>query len=321
MANVSIKEVPINFRKHWTSATTTYKNKLKDVENRYNDKVLEEKALYEDVKSNLQLYKDKYNINLQEYPEFVENKYIDGKFLRIAKGILMNKAGGYILVPELNLIYSLALTQRSCYNLEHDIKIYTTISKLTMSEYTELLRAFYTIVHRKLILEGLGYVFGHNIGWTCINRCIIKKALPVIDYQATKKRKAEIIAEGKRPYSKTEEDWCKENGFEYDGVKYLIYKNNEYCYDIPLLRTMIEGAPSYKLTIADYIGTEFTGMTYDEIIDKYNADIDKICNLKLSLRIKLMLCDRIDKTLYIKFIRNENQTSATFSKINRKDRQ
>lgn len=60
---------------------------------------------HEDIKSNLDIYKDKFNINLMDYPEFVENKYITGNFNKVAKGLYLNRNNNYELTGELfNLV-------------------------------------------------------------------------------------------------------------------------------------------------------------------------------------------------------------------------
>ena len=48
-----------------------------------------------------------------------------------------------------------------------------------------------------------------------------------------------------------------------------------------------------------------------------NGDTKKICELPLDLKTKVTLCDKADKILYTKFIRNEAQKPITFSKTNR----
>ena len=48
-----------------------------------------------------------------------------------------------------------------------------------------------------------------------------------------------------------------------------------------------------------------------------NGNTTKICELPLDLKTKVTLCDKADKILYTKFIRNENQKPITFGKTNR----
>ena len=49
------------------------------------------------------------------------------------------------------------------------------------------------------------------------------------------------------------------------------------------------------------------------------SDKDKICELNVDIKTKLALCNKVDKYLYSKFIRNENQNKYNYSKVNRKD--
>ena len=71
-----------------------------------------------------------------------------------------------------------------------------------MTEYCRILNVFYSEVHRQMILNGYGYSFEGSLGWICINRCHKVKSKPTIDFAATKKRKQEILAQGKKLYNK-----------------------------------------------------------------------------------------------------------------------
>ena len=76
-----------------------------------------------------------------------------------------------------------------------------------------------------------------------------------------------------------------------------------------------------KLQIGDYRHSSIRGKSNDELIAQCNSNTERICNLPIDLKTKLTLCDKADKILYTKFIRNETQTSVTFTKVNSKDRQ
>ena len=60
-------------------------------------------------------------------------------------------------------------------------------------------------------------------------------------------------------------------------------------------------------------------MTNQQIIDMCDNNINKICEMPLDVKTKLTLCNLVDKTLYLNFIRNENQQSYKFIEIDRKD--
>ena len=92
---------------------------------------------------------------------------------------------------------------------------------------------------------------------------------------------------------------------------------NEYCYQIPLIDCKLPGSNNLKLVIGDYRHRSLRGKSNDEIIKMCNANTTKICELPLDLKTKVTLCDKADKILYTKFIRNENQKPITFRKTNR----
>ena len=315
---MGIKETPTNIRmyyKRMKDANTTQQERLLE---EYDRLVVREKAKYEDVKSNLDLYKDKYDIDLMSYEEFVSNEYITGTFFKTAKRLFMNHDDNYSLISDLFDIFDLATQQRTLMILKRNIELCQKCINLTVSQYRDILKTFYTEVHKKLILEGAGYNFGHGIGWTCINRVLVKsRSRKVIDYDATKKREAELIAAGKHIYNKEEAEWCAKNGIEYIAEDKRVFKTNEYLYEIPILHTTIKNYNRVKLQISDYRAASVRGKTNDELITECNNDINKICELPVDLKTKLTLCDKSDKILYTKFIRNETQESACSGQIDR----
>ena len=139
----------------------------------------------------------------------------------------------------------------------------------------------------------------------------------MLDYAATKKKEKELIAKGERIYNKEEAEWCARNGLDYDGKDKRVFVCNEYCYQIPLINCKLPGNNNLKLEIGDYRHRSLRGKSNNEIIEMCNGDINKICELPLDLKTKVTLCDKADKILYTKFIRNENQKPITFVKTNR----
>lgn len=313
---MAIKEVPITYR-------TYFKKMRKDVRED-NDKL---KKNIEELTSKINkehnnilklasFIKDSFNIDVTKYDEFNNSEYSTGEFYRIAKSLFMNKSNNYELVSDLFNIYAHANNLRKVKEAKDKIEFNNKLLALNMQEYNEIFKKFYTEVHKKLILDGYGYSFGNNIGWICINRCKINKGR-AIDYAATKKREAEIIAQGKRVYNKKEADWCKRNGIEYIAEDKRVYKDDEYCYEIPLLDCKLPNGGSYKLVISDYRHTSIRGKSNDDLLKECNGDLNKICNLPVNIRTKVTMCDKVNKTLYLKFIRNENQKSIKVRKAYR----
>lgn len=314
---MSIKETPTNFRVYYKLFIEDYKQKLENALIEKEDLEEAVKTKYSTVSAWKDVYKKEFNIELDSYDEFVNNKYITGKFYKVAKGLLINKQNDYELVTDLFNLFDLADTQKQLYDCESKIAFYKKCIALKLKDYTNILRTYYTEVHKKLILEGQGYSFSNNIGWICINRCIFDKKKPMLDYAATKKKEKELLEQGKRIYNKEEADWCLRNGLEYKAEDKRVFVYNEYCYQIPLINCKLTNGDKLKLEITDYRHKDLRGKTNDDIIKLCNNDIKKICELPLDLKTKLTLCDKADKILYTKFIRNEAQKPITFGKINR----
>lgn len=314
---MAIKEIPTNFRVYYRLFIEDNKQKLEDTLTQKEDLEESVRIKHSTVSAWKDIYEKEFGVKLDDYDEFVNNKYTTGRFYKVAKGIFINKQNDYELVTDLFNLFDLADTQKQIYDCIQRIEFYKKCIKLTLKEYTEILRVYYTEVHKKLILEGQGYAFSNGIGWICVNRCLFDRRHPMLDYAATKKKEKELIAKGERIYNKEEADWCIRNGLEYDGKDKRVFVCNEYCYQIPLIDCKLPGSNNLKLEIGDYRHRSLRGKSNDEIIEMCNGDTKKICELPLDLKTKVTLCDKADKILYTKFIRNEAQKPITFSKINR----
>lgn len=272
--------------------------------------------LHKIVSDYIPTYKEKYSIDINNYKEFKENRYSIGTFHKLAKGLLTNSVEQYKLTDENYALYNLASSQLELRNKEKEINLYNKILGLTLKEYRKIVKTFYTEVHKKLVLEGAGYVFENPLGWTCINRIRVHKSV-MIDYQATKKREAELKAKGIKIYNKEEAEWCKSRGLEYKAADKRVFKHDEHCYEIPLIGCKLENGRKYKLEISDYRGPKIRGHSNEDLLREYNKDCNALCELDVDLRTKLKLALESNKMLYSKFIRNENQTSIKIRETNR----
>ena len=318
---MGIKETPTNIKVYYNSMKEAITRKHKETVEAFDSLRLLMSISYEEIKSNIDVYKKDFKVDLTDYSEFIEDKYIDGTFLKVAKGMFINRKNNYKLVADLFNLYNYAKKQKEKHDLMHKIELYERMLNISVKEYTDILRIYMTEVHKKMILDGEGYVFGENIGWICINRCLIGKHRPKLDYAATKKKKEELIKEGKRIYNDIERKWCQSNGIEYKAEDYRVFMKKEYCYEIPLIGCKLPDGSKYKLTISDYRHNSMRNKSNEDLIKECNNDINKICELPVDVKTKLTLCDTVDKTLYIKFIRNETQQPSTTPKTCRKNRQ
>lgn len=317
---MATKETPIGYKAYYKLMRERTSKKLEETIEVKNEIELELNKRFNDIKRRQNEYREKFNLNLVEYDEFVLNKYTTGKFYKTIKSIFVNSKNDYKIVSELFDLYQYVEVLKSIYDLENDIIKYNKLLKLTLKEYSNILKIYYTEVHKQLILEGKGYAFSNHIGWICINRCATsKRSKPKLDYAATKKREAELKAQGKRIYNKEEADWCLRNGIEYQAEDKRVFKKDEYYYEVPLISCKLKNAWKLKLELADYRNKKHRGVSNDELIEQCNHDTNKICELDVDLKTKLTLCNKADKILYTKFIRNEDQKSVAAPKANSKD--
>lgn len=313
---MGIKETPINVRTYYKLFISSAKKKAEITRDMLSANREELGKLNKIINNNLQNYLNNFNIDLLKYEEFILNKYIDGRFLKMCNGAYLNKGNNYELTSDLYELLKYAKRQKEIYELEQDLNKFNRMSILTLKDYTEILRVYYTQVHKELILNGNGYAFGNNIGWICVNRCRITGNKKTLDYAATKKREEELRRQGKRIYNQEEADWCTRNGIEYKAEDKRVFRDDEYCYEIPLLGCKLPNAHKLKLKISDYRHSSIRGKTNENLIEECNEDTEKICNLQIDLKTKLTLCNKVDKILYTKFIRNEAQKSVATSKAN-----
>lgn len=313
---MAIKEIPITVRQYYKSMQA---NIDKQRENERVKLAILDSEIFkyrQKLKSKVQHYKDKFNIDLTKYEEFVSDKYIDGSFYRAAKGMFVNHKDDYELVGDLYDIYEYAKCQKDYYETRQLIEHYDKCIGLTFKEYNSIIKAFYAEVHKRMITEGVGYVFEGSLGWICINRVMLKRAKRKLDWAATKRREKEILAAGKRFYNKEEAEWCSRNGIPYQYEDKRVYLNNECYYEIAYLHAPMPNGIKLSFAASDYRGREVRGKTNDDILKEYKGDVNVICGLPLDLKTKLSICVKADSLLYTKFIRNENQKSVAYIKAN-----
>jgi len=316
---MAIKEIPTNFRVYYTAMRAAIKPKYEGTVVKYENLLKEEKALHSEVILRRDDYLKNYKFDFKDYPEILNNEYQDGTFYDHAKGLFLNKKDNYKATSSLYRLYKLARLQKELYTLKHQLHIWEVMLDLKLNQYRDILENYYNEVIKKLIIDGYGYVFGEGIGWTCINRCkIVQGKRKMLDFKATNKNKEKLLAEGKRLWNKEEANYAAKLGLPYYGVDYRVYKDDEYCYEFPLIHNRTNAGEKLRLEITDsHRGV--AGKTEEQILEECNYDKAKICELKLNPRNKLYLCLKADNILYLNFIRNEGQQTYHTPKANRKN--
>ena len=307
-----IKPMPVHIREYYKAMREAYTHKKEDALNEREMLISESYALQNDIMEKHEIY-NKYNINLVDYPEFINNEYIDGSFYKIAKGAFLNKQNNYELTADLHNLLKLAEMQYRINELKEQLALFDKILSIKTNEYVRYMREYFNVVHKKMIIEGCAYHFGNNIGDVLINRCKYTSNRKAIDYKATKAKKAEIIANGGRLYNKEEAEWCEANGLKYNAEDGRVFLESEYYYEIFMTNKRFPGATKFSFTPQDYRSVEIRGKSNKQLIEECNGDLNKICELPIDLKSKLHMCIEVDKMLYTNFIRNEGQTSYKYS--------
>ena len=319
---MSIKEIPTNFRVYYKAMRTAIQPKYEKAVDSYEKLLVDEKALYEDIKSKLDIYKANYNVKLTDYDEFIDNRYSTGEFYAHAKGLFVNKKNNYKATTSLYNLYKLAKQQKELRDTKHQIDVWEKMLDLTIDEYKGVLEKFYNEVTRQLIVEGKGYAFEQPLGWICINRCkVVQGKRRLLDFKATRENKAKLVSEGKRLWNKEEAAYATQVGIDYQGVDYRVFKNEEYVYEFALINCRIVKEEKMEFKVTDSHRLFNTGKTEEDFIAECNGDLNKICSLKCNPRRKLFMCLKANDILYLNFIRNEGQQSVKTPKANRKNRQ
>jgi len=314
---MATKRTPVNFRTYYKLFIEQYKAKRNELIVRKNNLKFDIDSEKKVIVKDIQIYKDKFGINLGEYKEFVNSEYEDGTLEKLAKGLYFNRKDDYIALAETLVLYSFAKKLTEVKEVKEELEFVNKCTIITLEEYTNILKVYYFKVHELMIIEGCGYKIDNGLGWLCINRCKKEKGRKVLDFAATKKKEKEIIANGGRIYNKEQDEWCKANGIKYEYTDKRVYLNQEYVYEVAWIKPNITNASLFKFEVSDYRGRELRGKTNEELVSLSNNDLKKVCNMPLDIKTKLIICININKKLYFKFIRNETQKSITYKSFDR----
>ena len=307
-----IKPMPVHINEYYKAMRLAYTQKKEEALKEREELISEVDVLQQDIMNRHEDYLQ-YKINLSDYPEFINNEYVDGSFHRMCKGAYLNKENNYELTADLHNLLKLAEMQFRINELKKQLELYDKILSIKKNEYVRYMRTYFNEVHKKMIIEGCAYHYGHNLCDVLINRVRYNSKRKAIDYKATKLKKAEIKARGGRLYDKSEAEWCEKNGIEYKAEDGRVYLDSEYYYEIFTCNRRFTEARSFSFTPQDYRSVELRGKTNQQLIEECGRDLNKICELPIDMKTKLHMCVEVDSMLYTNFIRNEGQTSYKYA--------
>lgn len=93
--------------------------------------------------------------------------------------------------------------------------------KIDYHLYYSVLKAFNRRIANAMIYEGYIFSPGDTFGKLLITKETSEELR--VNIGASMKKKRQLIKEGKKPYSKEEEQEYIDKGLEYDGIKYFVY--------------------------------------------------------------------------------------------------
>ena len=240
------------------------------------------------------------NIDLDQFYEFNNQAYNSSLELEsfVIKLLKKHTKGERQDVIELAKWCSILKNEHKTFK---ELRLCKKKSELTFDEYKTYLFDYYCQVH-KIILEGNTYKFGHGIGTIRFRKFVFNENYRSIDFDATRKRKQEIIDAGKKVYNKLEAINAKVQGKEYDGIPYIVYKTNNYGYSLKLENSIIiRDRLPYDFKPVSYINAKYRGYNYNQIIEKFCKTEDDINYLQIDLRTKLALLLIINPGVSLRF--------------------
>lgn len=311
-----IKEAPINIKDYYRELKEDYTNELKECTETIKNRKPKLEEYKIKIHSNIQNYKKHYKIDLLNYPEYVCTKYIDGKLTEDVNRFYRNCVNSED-VRHAILLVKFCNAIKAIYDAEKRIIICSKIINMKLEDFRKYIKTFYMEVQRQMIVNGYGYKLEGRTGTVIINRSKINKPKTLTDTKATKKNIERLKAQGIEIYDEKKAKYYKEHGLEYNGVNPRIYRNDQFCYEFCLLWNTFKDGYNYKFEPYDYWSSENRGKTKEDFIAESNGNLGYICALDITFRTKVTICNEIDKTLYLKFIRNENQSCIATPKAYR----
>ena len=293
---------------------TDYYKAFVDSANSDIEKYQEERKTNYDLLISTKQYIEKYilyinhqfNINLKEnFPiSWNEEKYCSDEHLTDIINIGLKDTVGEDRIILLQLLrYSELL--KFIYNCEKKIELANNRSKITPKQYKEYIKKYYMQSVHKTLLDGHAYRFSHGIGDLMINywKYVNGVRSKIVDWNATNKRKKEILDAGLKLYDKEEAEIYKIRGLKYDGIPYVVYKTNNEYFDIELVNCKSFSKKNIKFKHANYIPAKFRKRTPKDIASQFNS-VEEIAVQDLGIRHKLIVALEKDPTIYLKYIRN-----------------
>ena len=314
---MKILDKPTTYKEYFVLFHQAYDKKCEDTLKDIERLTTLTNSLKESIERKYNLFREKFNLDVHLYEEYLKMEYTDGIFDRDIKELFAKYSNNYEKKVFALILCRFSNSIKKITEQKNKLKLYEKCRNMTMREYQTMLERYFTEVHKYIILDGYGYQISPAIGVICFNRCKLRNARPKIDYALTKKKKKELLDAGERLFNKDEAEFCKQNDIDYDGRDYRVFMNKDYVYEMPLLFAKFPNAYKSKFYITDRRCRKVRGKSNEQLIEECHCNPKEIVELPLDMRTKLTMCLSVDKMLYSKFIRNENQKPIATTKAYR----
>lgn len=301
----------VNIKDYYLAFLTNIKNDIKTYKKEidYHNKVKAKQEEY--LISHKDIYKTKFNITFDNYNEELFKK---------VNSLLMNE-NNKVNIFYLSQIAKLKYTLDSIANYKKLINMINNRKDIKFRKFESYVNKYYNAVH-KHVIQGRGYKFSNGIGIFAICRWKNNNnhKSRTLDYAATKQKKAELIAAGKKLYDKKEADWYARRNIPYDGIDYRVYIDSSHRYEIDIYRSKLFINRNHNFEHTEYINSKFRNMTYQQLANICKTD-DEIANLPCDINYKFHIYLINNPSNYINYIRNYEQDPYKYGAHNRQNRQ
>lgn len=267
--------------------------------------------LYDYIENNQIIFKDYFNINLQDIEiEWNHKQYNPKEYLyNIVIVLLRNTIEHPHRIVLLQLAkYCNILRNENKYNKL--IELANKRKDIKFNIYRKYITIYYNKVH-KCVLQGMGYKFGYGIGTYVINHWKLDqsriKNKTHLDYAATNAKKKELIAKGIKLYDDKEAAWYAARHIPYNAVDYRVYKDNTDWYEFTFIKSEIFKSNNLEYQRTEYVATKYRGMSYMKMAENLCHTEEDIYNLQVDIKYKLNILLYKDPTKYLNYIRNAEQ--------------
>ena len=244
-----------------------------------------------------------YKLNLDDFVIEIANQTYNPELALEKKVLKLLKSNKYEDRQDIIQLAKWCSIIKNEYNTCNELRICKKKAMLTFNDYKQYLFDYYNKVHQ-ILLNGDAYKFSFGIGTIYFKRFKFSEEYKTIDYAATKKRKQELIDAGYIPYKKCDDMTAQSEGKEYNGIPYVVYKNDTYGYKLVFENSLFgKEKKLYDFKPVKYINAKYRGYTYEQIIKYFCKTEEDIAKLQVDIRTKLSLLLIANPGTSLRFIR------------------